>query len=203
MCTSAGRRFNTPTPRKSSGIYSNQLMNAIQWPFFRFNYEVLAAKGYVLDDDVELVLLESTNNTSIRIDTSEWATYIDDATNFTIGVRIRTALGYASDIDDYERIEVQPIDGDEEDIVRDENSLLNKFETEMIIVGGIMLLLGLSYVVAFSIWHCNTNSGPSVDETPMRPIRLSHRIYQPTVDESIFTLGNIEEVDEAERLIAD
>lgn len=163
--------------------------------FSSFAYEVLVARGLTLNDDVHYAMHILTKQTNITI--VDLAATISTTTNFTVGVRIKTSLGYTSIINNYEHIEVA-FRGDGN---VDNESLIARFETEIIIIGTVSLFLGLTFLVAVCIWYCNIKKSPVVDETPMRPMRSRNNVYHPTVGENVFSLGNIEENDEEERLI--
>lgn len=179
-----------------------------------FNYELLIARGFILSDDVDFAFRATTKNTSMTIDRDDFAQPTDANTTFKCGVRIVTAQGYTSDIEDYEVIRIDlpsnvtmsddsdedDDDDDDDELATEEASLMKKFETEMIVIGVVMLFLALTFFVTFGFWYCGATRHPPIDETPMRQIRSRSNIYRPTVEENMFTLGDIEENDE-ERLI--
>lgn len=75
--------------------------------FCRFHYELLIASGTVLNETT-IAFKRLTNRPPIFLRSPELSHLISTPTNFSIGIRIRTALGYTSPIGKVERIEIHP-----------------------------------------------------------------------------------------------
>lgn len=70
---------------------------------------MLIARGIILNETTPIAFKRQTNKLSIFFKSIELSHLISTPTNFSIGVRIRTSLGYISPIERFEHVEVFPI----------------------------------------------------------------------------------------------
>lgn len=158
-------------------------------------------KGLVLNATTPTELLISTTESTVIIDSQVFAQFLTIATNFTVGVRIRTSLGYPSIINCFEHIEVQPMLSK-----TDESGTTIGISNWIIVVAVLVIFAQIALITHFVMVYRPIIRG-SAEDTAMTTWRIRDRLYDrhsanhnslPIIEEHSDSLN---EDDEMEHLV--
>lgn len=78
--------------------------------FHRFKYELVVAKGIVdFDETTKFAYSTLVDSLAVELNLDDLAFALRSPTNFTVGIRVKTAQGHQSAFSETQTIEIQPI----------------------------------------------------------------------------------------------
>lgn len=133
-------------------------------------------KGLILNNTTPIALKLTSKQPSVFIDARQLAESLATVSNFTVGVRIRTSLGYPSIINRFQHIEVQPL-------LRKANTITGT-PPWIFICGALVILAQLALIAHFVMAHRPPSTKPPGSVSAVATWRIRDRMYNDGVNGS-------------------